>query len=900
MAAYLFFLLAANNVIKIVRDSLFLSRFPISQLPYVYLLTALVAGVAISIYSRYTSRFSPFQVILGSHAFIIANAIGFWLLVVLYDLGWMLYAFYVWSGMVGLVVVAQFWTLANELFTPREAKRLFGVLTAAGTLGGMAGGFGASWTVNYLFGTRHLLWFVVALFTAAFAVVWFAVRESERTLTSGEAELSPRDLKDRNTSGALGILRHSRYLQTIAALIFVSVSVSTLIDYQFKAAAKEAYLSADALAGFFGSYYAWLSGVTLMAQVWLTGKLLMGLGLTPSLLLLPLTLLAGSVSLLIWPGLFAATGTRLAEASLRTSVHRSGVEILYLPIPDFIKKKVKVFLDVTVERLGDGTAAFIILSYTFLWGRSEVNLLSYFSIGLIVIWAAVVFVVQGGYMEALRRSLAHRELPLEEARIDYADKGTVEAVLKTLGEKEERSVLFGLDLIERLDPKDIVLPRGLLHHSSPAVKARALKLLAMHPGPITLEEVSQMLRDENTEVQAEAITTACAIFKGDAIPVVRALFESPDPRIKRRVLGCLLRHGDAVVREAGLNAFRKMVTDRSPDGEKARIEAAGLMGELDDPECPGHLSEIIREDPSSAVVRVAMAAAGKRRYPGVIREIILRLGDTATKAGAREALIWYGEIAVKGLRTALFDSRIPRDIRLNIPRTLSKIHSQLAMNALLAGLLEEDRVIRFKVILALEEISRRFPDLRVDQEIIESAIVSDVMLYSQRFVIFFVLFGSGQESLAGRESLLRLALMDSMERVRERVMWLLSLVYPPKDIRRAWEGLTSRNPTKRAHAIEFLDNLLRGNMKQYVFPLFSDDQQARRFRASLDLLGLRAIDTGSALRTLLEQGDMWLTAATVWEIGSRGLAEFRDTVLPLLNSENAVLRETAGAVIHRI
>lgn len=59
----------------------------------------------------------------------------------------------------------------------------------------------------------------------------------------------------------------------------------------------------------------------------------------------------------------------------------------------------------TVERLGDGAAAFIILFYTFFLGGSEITLLSYFSIGLILIWAAVVFMAQGGYMEALRRGV---------------------------------------------------------------------------------------------------------------------------------------------------------------------------------------------------------------------------------------------------------------------------------------------------------------------------------------------------------------------------------------------------------------------------------------------------------------------------------------------------------------
>jgi hypothetical protein len=60
------------------------------------------------------------------------------------------------------------------------------------------------------------------------------------------------------------------------------------------------------------------------------------------------------------------------------------------------------------------------------------------------------------------------------------------------------------------------------------------------------------------------------------------------------------------------------------------------------------------------------------------------------------------------------------------------------------------------------------------------------------------------------------------------------------------------------------------------------------------------IDTESALRALLEQSDIWLTAATVWEIGIRGLTGFRDKIAELLNSDHAVLRETAGKVMHRM
>jgi hypothetical protein len=78
-----------------------------------------------------------------------------------------------------------------------------------------------------------------------------------------------------------------------------------------------------------------------------------------------------------------------------------------------------------------------------------------------------------------------------------------------------------------------------------------------------------------------------------------------------------------------------------------------------------------------------MAAAGKAKYPEVIDAIILLLGRNSSKPAAREALVQYGEMAVKQLRRALFDSNLPREVRLNIPRTLSKIDSQAAANALL-------------------------------------------------------------------------------------------------------------------------------------------------------------------------------------------------------------------------
>ena len=138
---------------------------------------ALLAGGIIAIYTRYTARLPFYQLMLGSHAFIISNVIVFWFLIVFYNFAWAIYAFYIWSAIVGVLAVAQFWTLADLIYTSREAKRLFGIFSAGGSLGAILGGFASTWIVHIFARTGELFWFIGALLAGAFGVVWLARNE---------------------------------------------------------------------------------------------------------------------------------------------------------------------------------------------------------------------------------------------------------------------------------------------------------------------------------------------------------------------------------------------------------------------------------------------------------------------------------------------------------------------------------------------------------------------------------------------------------------------------------------------------------------------------------------------------------------------------------------------------
>jgi ATP/ADP translocase len=794
----LFFLLAANTIIKVVRDAIFLSQHAAAELPYVYLYSGFLAGVSIAIYGRYAAGTSLYRLMMGSLSFITLSVLGFWYLLTFHNAGWVHYAFYVWASIVIMVAVAQLWTLAEELFTPREGKRLFGILTTGGTLGSILAAFGVRWIMSMHVGTVQLLWLVAALLVCAFAVCHLASGRPRRALTDLDDNASHSEVPAQNV-GVIRLLRDSPYLLTIGALIFVSVIVSTLLDFQFKVAAKESYASAEVLAQFLASYYGWVSTLTLFVGFAMTGQLVALIGLYPSLFILPLGLFLGSFGFLIFPGLVLATVMRMGDAGLRPTFYRSLLEMLYFPIPSSVKTKAKTFLDVVAERLGDGSAGFIILLFS-LTGLPNYTALIYCCMALTIVWLALLPSLRRGYLKALLGALSTRQINFINDDIDYTDNATIEVVVKLLESTDEPSILLGLEFAERLEPREIFarLPRSLLRHPAPTVQSRVFKLFANCSDPQAVDD---------------------------------------------------------------------------------------------------YLGKIPSKDSVGPVIQKALAAREHRIDSQQIDDAIRQLHSEASKRQARDVLLTYGDAAITPLRTKLFDSVTAREIRLNIPRTLSKIESQSAMDVLLAALEHEDGGTRYEVFLALEEMARRFPRLRLNHAAIENAIVADTIRYYRRFVSFYVLFNDWQETPVEGGWLLRQALLDSMERVKDRALYLLSLIYPPIEIKPAFAALQSGDPVKKAYAVELLDNLLTGKVKRHLFSLFEDAPGARQYQKFLGLLEWEGFTRDAAIEGLLRQEDPILIAATVWEIGVRGFTGFKENIRTLVNSDNSLLKETAELVL---
>ena len=408
MALLLGLLIGANNLIKILRDSVFLGHHSVSELPYLYIMVAVLAGVIIGTYTRYTANVSITRLILSTNAIILSNLVFFWIVLTYFNADWSHYAFYIWSAMATVIAVAQVWTLANSIFTPEEGKRSFGFIAAGGTVGGVAASFGANWSIHLSIESNHLLWIVAGIYMAASVLVIWA--EGRLIGTVHEAEIHSPNTAENNYRSRLGeLLSGSSYLKAIAVIILVSVIVSTLIDFQFKTGAKQAYSSTKELANFFSSYYGWLSVATFFVQILLTSQTLKKLGLAASLYVTPAALLTGSIVIITWPGLPAATFTRMADAILRNSVHRSGMEVIYMAVPVTVMKAIKTFLDVVVERIGDASAGFIILLFSLFATEKYIAYVHFICLGLIFTWFGFNRFLQKECPQAVRKRMPFEE-----------------------------------------------------------------------------------------------------------------------------------------------------------------------------------------------------------------------------------------------------------------------------------------------------------------------------------------------------------------------------------------------------------------------------------------------------------------------------------------------------------
>jgi len=380
---------------RALREAAYLAAFDASTLPYITGGVVILGLPLAALFSRALGRVDPRKA-MRVFALVFAAAIAaigpFFA-----SSSTAVVIFYLVTAAGTVLLASGFWLIVSEMLVIREAKRLFGLISAGGTLGMLVTGTTVGATVHMY----DPIYFVpvLVLILLAFAGLNEFVPRGRGSSTPGE---------DPRWTDSVTLIFQHRHLRTLATLVVLASVIGGLVDFQFKEAAQNAFGSEQALASFFGLFYGWTGGIGLAIQLLVTTRVMSRAGVAWSLAVLPIFILVLSAGMLIIPGLILATGLRGADSTLRKSLFRSVVEYLWVPVDIDTRRQTKTFVDTIANNAGDGLAALVVLLVVTLGGLSS------WYLSLLVIAAGLGFLALARemgheYLTTLRRRLAAGE-----------------------------------------------------------------------------------------------------------------------------------------------------------------------------------------------------------------------------------------------------------------------------------------------------------------------------------------------------------------------------------------------------------------------------------------------------------------------------------------------------------
>src|SRR6266513_5985870 len=350
-----FLILTGYYIMRPIRDSIAASN-RLETLPWMFTATLVGMVIANAVFAAIVARMSRRKFIPIAYAFFIFNLALFYVLMRSCPPAqqvWIGRALYVWVSVFNLFNTAIFWAFMTDLFTVEQGKRLYGFIAVGGSLGAILGAYITKHYVRDI-GPANLL----AISAIMFAVAGFLVR----FFPSGFAEqkkIVP--AREEPIGGSIwsGIthIAHSPYLMGLAATILLYTTTSTWAYFQQSDLTREALKTPNDRTEFLANLEIWVNSITVLIQIFLTGRLLKWFGIAFTLVALPFLSMVGFAAMGIAASLAMLAIFQVGRRAAAYALMRPSRELLFTVLKREDKYKVKSVTDTLGYRVGDQLGA---------------------------------------------------------------------------------------------------------------------------------------------------------------------------------------------------------------------------------------------------------------------------------------------------------------------------------------------------------------------------------------------------------------------------------------------------------------------------------------------------------------------------------------------------------------
>lgn len=902
---YIAVVVAAFLLAKPIRNGLFLRQYGPYALVYVYAAVPLALTLFVPVYTRVAGRFGSRAVTVGTLVFFSLNVLLFWYAFTAHvDAGakpgtvaWLMPGiFYVWVNCFGVIAPVQAWSFANSLFDTRQAKRLFGLVGAGASLGAISGGLLARFLVGPVGGTVNMMLVLAALILSAAGIVAVANARMPRPgpVRRGPAIRHP-------FLDSLRQIGSSRYLLLMATLVFLVAITTQWTAFQLSLVANRRFGGdADRLTAFFGTFNFALGSISFLLQLLVAGPALQRFGVAAMLLLLPISLGTGSALILLVPAFWPVLLTNGLDQGIRFSLDKATYELLYLPLPPARRAPVKNAIDIVVSRVADAVGAvllgvatrgfFMLDGLGFgLRGTAAINL------GIIGAWTAVAWRLRVEYVRTIQQSIRRYRIDSERIPADALGGSVAGALGAKLGAVDASEVRDALDMIERQRMADLrPAIRDLLRHPEADIRRRALAILSAEEDRSIANVAMEMLRDTDLAVRTEALLYVTRHLGVDPLRQLEELGEFEDFSIRVGMAAFLASPGPSQNLDAARLMLVAMARSEGEAGARDRRAAARVLALV--PEAFVELLTTLMGDEDAGVARQAIAAAHATPLDDLVAPLIGTLARAELAVDAARALAKHGDALVPELDRRLQDAGTPLEIRRELPAVLVRIGTPSAQQVLLEGLLQADVTLRQRTIASLNKLHDLHPDVRVDPNVVELVLAAEIAGHYRSYQVL----GPLRLQLKEDDPILQ-ALNQSMEQELERIFRLMALLFQGPVLHDAYVGVRSSNTLVRANALEFLDNVLKPELRRVLVPLLDSQVSVdERIDLANRLVGAPLESTDQAVATLLASEDAWLRSCAVYAVGALQLHGLEADLRTIEKTAGPALQEGVQAALQRL
>ena len=350
-----FLILTGYYIMRPIRDSIAAGN-RLETLPWMFTATLVAMLIANALFAAIVARMSRRKFIPLAYGFFIFNLALFFVLMRTCPPAqqvWIGRALYVWVSVFNLFNTAIFWAFMTDLFTVEQGKRLYGFIAVGGSLGGVLGPYITARYVQNLGAANLLVVAAIMFFVAGFLVRFFPSGFTDKNKTV-QTEEEP--IGGSIWSGITHIAR-SPYLLGLAASMLLYTTTSTWAYFQQSDLTREAMKDSGARTVFLAHLDMWVNSITVVIQIFLTGRLLKWFGVGFTLVAMPFVSMIGFGAMGLAPTLGLLAVFQVARRVAAYALMRPSREILFTVLRREDKYKVKGVTDTLGYRTGDQIGA---------------------------------------------------------------------------------------------------------------------------------------------------------------------------------------------------------------------------------------------------------------------------------------------------------------------------------------------------------------------------------------------------------------------------------------------------------------------------------------------------------------------------------------------------------------